>query len=66
MADYLVRDAGSIVQIIPQNEDAQNFLNENVGYEHWQIFGEALCVDYRSAEGLIGFLLGYGYQVETA
>jgi hypothetical protein len=66
MADYLVRNEGSIVQFVPQNEDAQNFLNENVGFEHWQIFGESLCVDHNSAEGLIGFLLGYGYDIEEA
>ena len=64
MTDYVVRNEGSIVQFLPKTEDAKNFLNENVGFERWQIFGESLCVDHRFAEGLIGFLLAHGYDIE--
>ena len=63
MTDILIRNEGNIVQFIPQNDDAWAFIQENVGYEFWQVFGQTLCVDHLFAEGLVDLLVDYGYEV---
>lgn len=63
--DVTVNDAGSIVQFTPISNAAKAWFNDNVQSESWQWLGNALGVDHRYAEDLIGGLIAEGFEVRS-
>lgn len=65
--DFSIYDEGSVVVITPLNDDARDWIEENVQSEGWQWLGHGLCVDHRMAGPLVdgiasaGFTFGGGH-----
>lgn len=64
VADFHVRDAGSIVQLVVNTDAAWEWLDEWVAYEQWQWLGNALCVEPRYLEDLVVEIIANGLTVE--
>ena len=63
MADFLLYDCGSIVQLTPQTDSAKEWLQENVENvesEGWQWLGNGLCMDRRMAVGVVEAIVEEG------
>lgn len=61
--DFDVIDNGSIISIIPRNETAQAWIDDNVQSEGWQWLDQALCIDHRMADTLIDGILCEGFTI---
>jgi hypothetical protein len=66
MPDLRVENHGSIALLIPQNETAREWLNDNVASEPWQWFGDGLAAEPRYVDMLIDGALDEGLEVEVA
>ena len=44
VADFLLYDCGSIIQLTPQTKSAKEWLQANVESEGWQWMGNGLCI----------------------
>jgi len=58
-----VEDQGTIVLFTPMNAWSAEWLKDNVQSEPWQMFGTAIAVDHRPAQGLVEFLQEQGATV---
>jgi hypothetical protein len=63
MVDFEINDEGSIVAITPMNEQAREWIDENVHSEGWQWMGLSLCVDHRMAEPLLCGMVEAGFEI---
>jgi len=61
MADFTVRDEGSIILFTPNTAAAKAWLEDNVS-EDAMYFGPALCVEHRFAENLLEGICEAGYD----
>lgn len=61
--DFEVNDQGSIVLITPMNENASEWMGENVQTESWQWMGPSLGVDHRCAQALLDGIEEEGFTV---
>jgi hypothetical protein len=52
MKDFAFINQGTLIQIVPKNDNATKWLKENLQTESWQWFGNTLCVEPRYAEGI--------------
>ena len=66
MPDVLIRNEGTIIQIIPETEAAKEWIDENVHSEPWQWLGPTLCVDHRMAGPLIEGMADAGLELAEA
>jgi hypothetical protein len=64
--DFLFEDQGSIVVIWPLSRRASDWIEKNVQSEPWQWQGEALCVYFRMALGLMDTILAEGFSVKCS
>ena len=53
MVDVLIRNEGSVVMVIPQTEEAKDWVEEHVMLESWQWIGGGFAVGPRYLEGLL-------------
>jgi hypothetical protein len=53
MVDLLIRDEGSVVGFEPQTEAGRTWVDENMAYDSWQVFGGAIWVEHRLAPAII-------------
>lgn len=63
-ADFIIDRSGSIIGITPMNQDAREWLDENVQSEGWQWLGETLNVDIRMAGEVVAGMQAAGLNVE--
>lgn len=64
MADFRVRNEGSIFLFEPTNEAAKAWVKEHVQLEDWQWLGSAFCVEHRFAIDLAKAMVDDGLTVE--
>jgi len=64
--DVLVRDEGTIAQLIPLTAAARNWIEDNCNTESWQWLGDALCIEPRYAVAVTEGLRENGYTVAQA
>jgi hypothetical protein len=50
--DFYFSDQGSLIMLTPMSKEAETWTNENIYYESWQMFGDAIAVDPRIFEDL--------------
>jgi hypothetical protein len=50
LTDFYYRNEGSIILLIPNTEDSQEWINENLYLESWQKQGNNIAVEPRSFE----------------
>ena len=48
LTDFYYRNEGSIILLMPNTEDSQDWINENLYLESWQKQGNNIAVDHRS------------------
>lgn len=64
--DFVVRGSGTVYLVSPQNEQAREWVDENVGLEEWQGSGhQSFAVEHRYIEDLVGGMLAEGFKVEV-
>lgn len=51
--DIKITDEGSIVMFTPMTKAGEDWIQQNVEFESWQMMGPSLCVDHRPAQGLV-------------
>lgn len=51
--DIHINDQGSIVVFTPLTKAGEDWIQQNVEFESWQMLGRGLCVDHRPAQGLV-------------
>lgn len=61
--DVEVVSHGSVVAFHLLSKAAKDFVNENTDADGWQFMGNALCVDWRMAEGLVDGMRENGLEV---
>jgi hypothetical protein len=61
--DVTIDNQGSIVRVIPETQQAKDWIQENTDTESWQWFGNALCVEWRYADDLIAGMQAAGLAV---
>jgi hypothetical protein len=64
--DLTVGDEGTIVLFTPHTEAGRTFLHEMLLSEPWQWLGKALCVDHRTAPGVIDGALNEGLRIGSS
>lgn len=62
--DILVRDCGTVWQLLPLSRKASDWIEENVETEDWQWVGSSLVVDWRFVGPLLDGARGTGLAVE--
>lgn len=48
LTDFYYRNEGGIILLMPNTEDSQDWINENLCLESWQKQGNNIAVDLRS------------------
>jgi len=48
LTDFYYRYDGNIILLIPNTEDSQAWINENLCVESWQKLGANIAIDHRS------------------
>ena len=48
LTDFYYRNEGSIILLMPNTEDSQEWINENLQVQPWQRLGNNIAVDRRS------------------
>ena len=48
LTDFYYRNEGSIILLMPNTEDSQDWINENLCVQSWQKQGNNIAVDLRS------------------
>ena len=61
MPDFCIIDSGSLVGFTPLNDNARQWMNDNVESESWQWLGRSLQVDHRMAQGLVDLIEEEGF-----
>jgi hypothetical protein len=61
--DFRIRDEGTVALLIPQNEEAEGWVEEFVQVEDWQRYGGAIAVEPRCVPGLVDGIVGTGLTV---
>ena len=61
--DFQVRNEGNIFMVYPKTDEAQQWVEENVGLEGWQWLGGGFAVDHRMIENLLDGMAGAGLGV---
>lgn len=51
--DIKITDEGSIVMFTPMTKAGEDWIQQNVEFESWQMMGPSLCVDHLPAQGLV-------------
>lgn len=64
MPDFSIRHHGSVSLVIPENTDAQKFLEDEVNPEPWQWFGPGLCVEPRYMNEFVENLRSVGFEIK--
>ncbi len=62
--DFAISDQGTVVLFKPLSASAKAWIDNNVAYESWQMFGSALAVDHRYAQGLYDGIINDGMTVQ--
>ena len=60
MPDFTVSGGGSIYIVEPLSEDAKDWVDENVGLEAWQWWGNGFTVEHRYIGDLVEGMLSDG------
>lgn len=61
--DFTIRNAGSVFVFCPFTKKAEKWLGENVSFENYQQFGNAVCVEHRYAYPIIEGIQAAGFKV---
>jgi hypothetical protein len=48
LTDFYYRNEGSVILLMPNTEDSQEWINENLQVQPWQRLGNNIAVDHRS------------------
>jgi len=64
-ADFRVTYHGTITTITPLTDHCREWVEENVAIEPWQRFGNAIAVEPRYVEQLVGAMIEEGLATEA-
>jgi len=63
VADFTIRDEGTVIVFTPNTETAQTWLNSFCVIEDWQWMGPSFVVDHRPARDLLEAILEEGLTI---
>ncbi|UIS25316.1 hypothetical protein [Erythrobacter phage vB_EliS-L02] len=64
MADFAIRDSGTIVQVVAESQDAKDWIEENVEAPSYMWNGVVLNIEHRFAEAIIEGMIDSGLSPE--
>lgn len=61
--DFTIRNAGSVWVFCPLTKEAKEWFGQNVSFENYQSFGNAVTVEHRYALPLVNGIQEAGFKV---